>query len=532
MQAAVSHQDVRAQLERILGHRDFEATERTREFLRFVVEETLAARAHRLKGYTIAIEVFGREKDFDASLDPIVRIQAGRLRRALEHYYLVAGWRDPIRIDIPKGGYVPTFTVQEPGRTRASDSPAPDIAEGALQGGPTIAIIPFTKVTGDHEQLFFVNGLIEELTSELNRYEDVISIPCRDVVPTEAAASRWRDVGREVSARFLLGGSVRRDAANLKVSAQLTDCATGQQIWGDSYKLELEAASLIETQETIARNVISVIAGEYGVISRRLVRESRSRSPAELSTYEALLHYHHYMLVMTPSAGEQAFAALQQATQREPDYGPAWSALANLFAHAYIFERPNIESPLEKATEYARRGLALEPSSQLARTIMAYVYLLRDELDLCHREADTALALNPHSPNYVGTVGYLLVNAGEFERGAALLEQAIAWNPCHPKWFHHALCAFHFQRGDYESAYQEALEVGFQVGFWDPAIKAAVLGKLGRVLEARESASELLGLVPDFERRGRAIASRSMKSPALVEDFLDGLRRAGLHIDG
>jgi len=165
-------------------------TERTSDFLRFVVEETLAARVHRLKGYTIAIEVFGRAKNFDANLDPIVRIQTGRLRRALEHYYLVAGWRDLIRIDIPKGGYVPTFTPQRGGRTRASDPQAPDTEEGALQSGPTIAIIPFTNVTGDHEQLFFVNGLIEELTTELNRYEDVISIPCRDVAPTDAAANR------------------------------------------------------------------------------------------------------------------------------------------------------------------------------------------------------------------------------------------------------------------------------------------------------------------------------------------------------
>ena len=101
---APSPEEVQAQLERILGHRDFEASGRTREFLRFVVEETLAGRRHRLKGYTIAVEVFGRAKDFDANLDPIVRIQAGRLRRALERYYLVAGGDDPVLITVPKGG--------------------------------------------------------------------------------------------------------------------------------------------------------------------------------------------------------------------------------------------------------------------------------------------------------------------------------------------------------------------------------------------------------------------------------------------
>lgn len=143
-----------------------------------------------------------------------------------------------------------------------------------------------------------------------------------------------------------------------------------------------------------------------------------------------------------------------------------------------------------------------------------------------------ALALNRHSPNYVGTIGYLLVGAGEFECGEALVRQAIAWNPCHPKWFHHALCAFHYQRGDYERAWAEAAQVGFQVGFWDSAIKAAVLGKLGRISEAEAAGGELLAKIPDFDRRARDIASRTMKSADLVDDFLDGLRKAGLRIDG
>ena len=527
-----SHQEIRAQLECVLGHRDFEATERTREFLRFVVEEKLAGRAHRLKGYTVAIEVFGRAKDFDANLDPIVRIQAGRLRRALEHYYLVAGGSDPIRIDIPKGGYVPTFAPQQPTPAAAFGAAANGAGAGHSAAGPTIAILPFTNVTREPDQAFFVDGLLEELIGELNRYDEVISIPCRDVGVTGERGSARRDLGRDVGARFLLGGTVRRSASSLKVSAQLIDTTTGEQVWGDSRKVPLEAASVIETQEEIARDVVSAVAGEYGVIARRLSREARGKPPAALSTYEALLRYHHYMLVMTPSAGADAFAALQEATQQEAEYGPAWSALANLFAHAYVFDRPDVASPLAQANAYARRGVALEPRSQLARTIMAYVFLLRGELDAFRNEIEMALALNPHSPNYVGTIGYLLVNAGEFERGAALVERAIAWNPCHPKWFHHALYAYHFQRGDYAAAYSEAMKVGFQVGFWDPAIKAAALGKLGRLAEAAEAAGELLAVVPDFEQRARSIAGRTMTSGPLVDDFLDGLRRAGLQIDG
>ncbi|MGD8727681.1 MAG: hypothetical protein PVH40_08550, partial [Gemmatimonadales bacterium] len=276
-------EDVRMQLERILGHRDFEATERMRDFLRYVVEEKLAGRAHRLKGYTIAVEVFGRGKNFDANLDPIVRIQAGRLRRSLERYYLVAGGSDPIRIDIPKGGYVPTFTAQLPPAPSARDPASLDGAADLTADRPTIALQPFTDVTDDPGQAYFLNGLMEELIVELNRYEDVTCIQCRDVAPTGERDLPVQDVSRTVGARFLLGGSVRRDPASVKVSVHLTDAGSGRQLWADAYKLGLEAASLIDTQEEIARRVVGVIAGEYGVIARRLSRESKRKPPHELS---------------------------------------------------------------------------------------------------------------------------------------------------------------------------------------------------------------------------------------------------------
>ena len=96
-----SDEEIRAQLYRILEHPEFKATARMREFLQFVVEQSLAGHARRLKGFTIAKEVFGRDESFDAAHDPVVRIQAGRLRRAIERYYLVAGGNDPIQIDIP-----------------------------------------------------------------------------------------------------------------------------------------------------------------------------------------------------------------------------------------------------------------------------------------------------------------------------------------------------------------------------------------------------------------------------------------------
>ena len=114
---------MRAQLERLVASADFDVPERARKFLRYVVEETLAGRGDRIKAYSVGTEVFERDASFDAQSDPVVRIEAGRLRRALEHYYLVAGQSDPVLIDIPKGAYVPTSRRAAPGWEAAEPFP-------------------------------------------------------------------------------------------------------------------------------------------------------------------------------------------------------------------------------------------------------------------------------------------------------------------------------------------------------------------------------------------------------------------------
>lgn len=132
-QEAIPSGLIQAQLERIIASSAFDASRRNRAFLRFIVEETLAGRADRIKAYTIATSALGRDEAFDPQSDPIVRIEASRLRRSLERYYLLAGQDDPIRIDIPKWGYVPAFHRVHPARdqaTPAQHAPAPELPEG------------------------------------------------------------------------------------------------------------------------------------------------------------------------------------------------------------------------------------------------------------------------------------------------------------------------------------------------------------------------------------------------------------------
>ena len=145
---SIPSDQIQVQLERIIASGAFDASRRNRGFLRFIVEETLAGRADRIKAYTIATSVLGRDQAFDPQSDPIVRIEASRLRRSLERYYLMAGQDDPIRIDIPKWGYAPSFHRVHPARdqvTPAQDAPARELAEGEppfLAGRPKARTTP------------------------------------------------------------------------------------------------------------------------------------------------------------------------------------------------------------------------------------------------------------------------------------------------------------------------------------------------------------------------------------------------------
>ena len=162
---------IRAQLERILQSAEFRASDKQRNFLRFVVDETLAGRTSQIKGYTLAVAVYGRTERFDPQVDPIVRVEAGRLRRALAHYYLTAGKNDPVGITVPKGSYVPAFQM-----IGSLPSGAGTLISGRDERnqstGPSIAVMPIINLTADKEQEYFTDGLTEELTAELARYQE------------------------------------------------------------------------------------------------------------------------------------------------------------------------------------------------------------------------------------------------------------------------------------------------------------------------------------------------------------------------
>jgi adenylate cyclase len=516
---------VQEQLQRILESPEFHATPRQREFLRFVVSETIAGRSAEIKGYTVATQVFGRKEDFDQASDPIVSIQANQLRRALERYYLVAGKGDFIRIDIPTGTYVPVFhtqiAVESDEVTPKDKDKSPDL--GIKDSWPSLVIHAFQNLTGDPERDYFGTGLATELAMEIARFQE-IRVSLGD--PTTPGRSVAEGV-----APFSICGNIRGDKMEIKVAIYLTDNRTNQQIWGDTYRCDFEASQMIAFEEEVARVIAANVAGERGIISRTLSVESNKKKPLELKTYEAMLRYYQYDWTLDPDTFLRAFQALEHAARIEPDCGHVWTMLARLYGNGYSLEIPGFETALEKALGYAEKGIAMMPANQRAITILALIRMFAGELPAARSDIRRALTLSPNSLFILDGVGYLMTLLGEWEEGPALIRKVMRLNPFYNTIVHYALWADCLGREDYEGAYAETMSLLRPAVFWYPLVKAATLGLLGRGKEGKRFVENLLKLKPNFASSGRALIGHYIKFEDILERTVEGLRESGLSLE-
>jgi adenylate cyclase len=388
--------------------------------------------------------------------------------------------------------------------------------------------MPLINLTGDKKQDYFVDGLTEELTTELARYQELQVIASQSTMQFKGREAEPKEVGRDLGVRFILSGSVRKNLKTIKVTIRLIDTATAMQFWGENYKRDLAAADLIALQEEIAHGVVGVIADHYGLISKRLSRESRKKAPDDLKTYDAILRFYHYETVLTPQVFEEALSALEQAVERDPNYGLAWAMLGHLYADNHALGFCEIDSSLEKAMTFARKGVSLEPKNQFALDALTLVYFHRGNKELFLKHLEQTIALNPNSPYIIGVAGWHLTLYGEWDRGIALLEKGMKLNPYHPSWFHLAPFMYHYYHGAYETAYAEALRFNFPELFWDPVMRAAALIQMGKIPEAKSAVDELRTLIPDFSNGGRRLIGLYVKVDDLVDKVVEGLRKAGL----
>jgi adenylate cyclase len=496
-------QVAREELERLLASADFDGTPRSRAFLRFVVEETLTGRQDGLSQASLATVVFGRRPDFDPTIDPIVRIQAGRLRRSLERYYLLDGRRDPVRIELPRGSYVPRLRWVN-GREGARDAAREPTAAitggvGRTGGWPSLRIGPF-RAEGQHEA-----GLrfCERLACEISRYGDL-----------EVALDS--DVGAAGAARFALTGHLDDGPT---VVARLVDLGHARQAWAD----EIPGSG-----EEAARLIAARVASAHGAVARALWAERRGVPAPSNTPYDAVACAYQFARNREAADFARALATLRPAVAEEPERGLTWRLLAGVLTDGQVHDLPT-EDRAGEGVACARQAVRLDDRSQPAGAALARALLVHGDVVGARQEAERALALDRGAFASLDSIGWVLTLLDD-PRGPALVREAQARGG-HPSWLGaQAQWADHLRRGEAEGARAAAQELQDRASFWPPLMRASALGHLGALREARAETAELLARKRTFPRRWRSLVGRAVRSPALLERVRHGLQRAGLDL--
>ena len=299
--------EVRQQLARILSSQGFSRAESLRTFLNFAVERSLTDAGEKMNEYLVGLEVFGRPPSYDPRIDPIVRVQARKLRQRLATYYDGPGSLDPILIEIPSGGYSARF------QRRGADSSEPATAAPSERVAPCVAILPFANLAGDPSQDYLCDGVAEELINALARLNGL-----RVVARTSSFCFRGDNlpaqrIGHALDAHYLLEGALGLWDRRLRVTARLIDTSTGHPVWADAFEHRFDDVFLV--QQGIAQAIVGTLEVELeGREPQRLARPDTEN----LASYQACLQAWRYWNLWTEEGVQKGLQAFEEAIRLDP----------------------------------------------------------------------------------------------------------------------------------------------------------------------------------------------------------------------
>lgn len=548
-------EDCRAQLERILKSAEFDATDRERRFLTYVVDETLAGRSSRIKAYSIAVEVFGRDASFDPQSDPIVRVEAGHLRRAIERYYLTAGQADPVLITVPKGGYVPNFSLRpmsSPVKDEAAAPPAPAPSRPRWRVDPRLALaatilvaaatalawwgywsrstpgkpeVPrllvewFDDLSGKGESAALARGLTQEVISQLSKFKDIIVVQS----PDPAALPQIR---------YVLAGSVDLSNDRFRFRVRMLNRTDGSVLWAQSYDGATTVPDLLEAQADVAQNVATSLAQSYGAIFQADARLVVPNPPDDWAAYSCTLSYYAYRASFDLAARSSVRSCLEKAVERFPNYATGWALLSQTYIDDVRFHFPFdpgwSPASLDRALAAARRAVELDPVNIRGLQAQMFALYLKKEVNAAMAVGRRAMAINPNDTELMGEYGYRLAMSGKWDDGCALVAEARERNPGPLAYYEAALAVCSYFRGDYQQAAMWIKKANVPSNALYHVIAAAIFAEGGLKADAEHERAWLEEHEPDLVRNLPEEASFRFARSEDADMFLGSLRKAGL----
>ncbi|TSD83770.1 hypothetical protein FFK22_036075 [Mycobacterium sp. KBS0706] len=546
---------IREALAALLNDPSFHASERNHRFLRFVVEETLAGRSDRIKSYTIAVDVFGRGEGFDAATDPIVRIEASRLRTALAAYYDGPGRDSTIRIQLPKGGYVPIFeqissirdAVEPPRRGRSITVGWRALAVVAVllatvaaggfwfQASPTasreplLIVDPVAVASDDPLRVQMALGLSQSLVVALTRFQGLRVVYAPDEARRQAIDDHLaKDGGRR--SLYALDSSLRQEGGSIRFWWRLSDIRRGETVWSDMVDRSVSDGTMIPIEDEIAHGVATRIGEPTGLVA---TRETHIELARPTGGYGCVLRARAYYTAISETLHRDVRSCLEATVAADATYADAWSMLA----YVYLDEDRNgfnrsgtAEDAAMRALRAAERAVALAPQSETALEALMVVNHRLGNVEAAERAGRRALEINPNNPELLAELGIRLFALGKWDEGADMVRRAAERSMVLPPLERVTLVFDHYRKGEFDQALTEAKKIQLPQYYVTYLLLAAIYGELGKKTEAEAAIARLLELRPDYASEMREDFRSRHYTGALIDRLASGLRKAGLAV--
>lgn len=461
--AAISPQEIREELDRIIRSAAFQSSKRRQDILSYLVNRAVAGAA-QVKEYELGVDVFSKPPDYDPRIDPGVRVEAGRLRAKLEEYYAADGSHNPIRILLPKGSYLIRFEHQpsslsnaaaefaEPNEASSSDVELAERAASSKRsyaiflsaaaislfaagilfwrshvesaaGRPigTLAVLPFQNISGAPQDAYFSDGVAGEISTALAETGHVRVLARTSAMQFKDKPQDVRSIGKALNVDAVMEGAVRHDADHYHVSVQLSRTSDGYQVWAASYDVSDHDPYSIETKIT---------TGAMKALSASPPPTSASSAASLTPEQHRLQLEARYLLnSRTPEGIGKSVDLFNQIIAQKPDYAPAYAELAKAYAVGWGNEVLGFDRADQKAEDSARRALQLDPRNADAYEALGQTASIRLDFETAERDLNTASSLTPDDVTAKQWLGVALMDEGRFAEANAQFQSALDIDP-------------------------------------------------------------------------------------------------------
>lgn len=387
---------------------------------------------------------------------------------------------------------------------------------------PAVAVLPFANMSGDPEQEFFVDGLTEDILTELSRRHELFVISRNSTFVYKGQAVNIREVAQKLGAQYLVEGSVRKAGDRLRVTVQLIDSNSDAHVWAERYDRKLD--DIFEIQDEVTAAIVATLPGRVEAAQQEQLTRKR---PSSMGAYECLLAakvLHHRS---NRKDNAEALKLVNRALELDPDYAHAHAWRGCILGQAWGYGwAADKEETFAQATASIEKARSLDENDADVHRLLAAVGIMSNDLGRARFHQERALSLNPNYDLVVVQMGELLTWTGRADEGIDWIRKAMRLNPHHPARFWSHLGKAHFTTRQYS----EAIEAFMHLSAMDlvqHAFVAAAYGWLGDETAAAAHVARIRERDPDLDLAS-VFATLHYENEADLAHLREGLAKAGL----